>query len=931
MNTERVTCAICGVDDTEVIATKGDLAADITNIVCRRCGLVYINPRPTAAEYEDFHVESFLKERHGISNAGDIVGKVEGNDLKMKSAVLEFIRPALRSGVRVLDVGCGFGTLLHLIKKEIPDARVEGIELATVDVEVAKRFYNLDLFAGSLAKYVETHPETRFDLIVLHHTFEHFPEPRAELARMKRLFAPGGVIYIGVPDIMDIRKRPEIFFQLGHPYSYSPASLRKMLAAEGLAVVAWNPDAAFPGGMEVLAEPSPPTRPEVPAEAMRAGERSEDVVRAVRSAGRRFARMRGLRDRALFFLPEPARIAATRWIYILSKRSSSSAFIPAFVAALAGGLLFALPHIIIRWTVASGGGIYSFFTFSNPDPLVNLAPMIRDVVDGHWWVSDGRTWEHIGYPNLWSFLDPVVLAPLSFLLPTTSDVFFIGHFLFPAIAVVFLFLIARIITGRTTLSILFAVFTVAAGIFWTVLPPLDIESAKLVARSLFFGSPPGEILQSKYVSLSITPAIAIFAAAAWAVASAFERSRLAPAILAGFLIGLLVYVYITDAMYLISGLGVAIVLSLAFRDWKMFRAGVTMLLAAAVTASGYLFNFFAIRTLPHADEFYRRLGGEITHAIRWSRFPEYLVFILLAAFVLVWGRKTGKRGVALAVASWILAGIVVLNMQVIVGFNPQATAWFVHQLYLGLGFGWLILISFFIERSRQRILERAVCLVFLVLLARTVHTEVVWAGATAEESRLPDGIVRSVRWINENTPRDSVIASPSLVTNAIIPVWTHARVLLPVAVTSSASLAEIRDRWLLVSALFDVSPEVIRPHLERRGGRVDDFALNQEDNIVIFLYDTFFFPTTPDAFFRGRGGMKIPQEETERLLLELERYPRRTAYLLNRYRIDYLYVGPNERRLSSVDFDALPFLRKEYDADGIAIYAVDRSALTEQR
>ena len=931
MNTERVTCAICGVDDTEVIATKGDLTADITNVVCRRCGLVYINPRPPAAEYESFHVESFLKERHGISDAGDVARKVGGNDLKIKSAVLEFIRPALRSGVRVLDVGCGFGTLLHLVKKEISDAKVEGIELATVDVEAAKRFYNFDLYKGSLARYAEAHPDARFDLIILHHTFEHFPEPRAELRRMKGLLAPGGVIYIGVPDIMDIRKRPEIFFQLGHPYSYSPASLRKMLAAEGLAVVAWNPDAAFPGGMEILAEPSPPTRPEAPAEAMRAGGRSEDVVRAVRSAGRRFARMRGVRDRLLFFLPEPMRIAATRWIYILFKRSSSSAFTPALITALAGGLLFVLPHILIRWTIARSGDIYSFFTFSNPDPLVNLAPMLRDVIDGHWWVSDGRTWEHIGMPNLWSFADPIILAPFSFLLSSISDVFFVGHFLFPAIASGFLFLIADRITGRRLLSALFSIFTVAAGIFWTLVPPMTIENAKLLARSFFLGSPPGEILQSKYVSLSITPGIAFFAAAAFALVVAFERKSRWIAAAVGALVGLLIYIYITDAIYLLSALGIAGGLSLAVRDWARVRVAATALIAAAVIGSGYLWNFFAVRTLPYADEFYRRVGGEITHAFRWSRWPDYLLFILLAILVGLWGKRKKRPGVALAVAAMVLAGIAVLNMQVIVGFNPAPTVWGEHQLYLGLGLAWFIAVVWATENFGRwkRAASTAAAIVFFILIARVAQTEIVWAAALAPESRLPSSIARSIEWLEKSTPIDSVVASPSLVTNAYLPTWTHNRVLLPVAVTSPASLAEIRDRWLLVSTLFGVDPDTIRPYLERRAP-ADPVVNQMENNIIIFLYDSYFFPNEIDAFFRGRVGMKIPQEEVERLLSELERYPRRAAYLLNRYRIDYLYVGPNERRLAGRDFDKVDYLLKVYDdPDGeISIYKVDVS-LTE--
>src|SRR5690606_716207 len=38
-----------------------------------------------------------------------------------------------------------------------------------------------------------------FDLIMLHHSFEHLPEPRDELAEIKRVRAPGGTCLIRIP------------------------------------------------------------------------------------------------------------------------------------------------------------------------------------------------------------------------------------------------------------------------------------------------------------------------------------------------------------------------------------------------------------------------------------------------------------------------------------------------------------------------------------------------------------------------------------------------------------------------------------------------------------------------------------------------------------------------------------------------------------
>lgn len=304
---EHVRCALCGADDTAVVATKGDLTEDMTTVACRRCALVYLNPRPTIAAYDDFHVADFLAQRHGISAAGDVAYKVKGSELAMKSAVEHFLRPVLRPGIRVLDVGCGIGTQLHLIKKDVPDAVVRGIELATVDVDAAKKFYGLDLFAGSLEQFASAHPAERFDLIVLHHTFEHLPDPRSSLRTLASLLAPRGTLFIAVPNVMNIRKRPEIFFQIAHPYAYAPATLQKMLALAGFSVIRFNRRGAYPGGMEVLAQRTAEAEKPLPADALREGATAAAVLRHVSLARIRFAALRAIRDAALFLLPKRLR------------------------------------------------------------------------------------------------------------------------------------------------------------------------------------------------------------------------------------------------------------------------------------------------------------------------------------------------------------------------------------------------------------------------------------------------------------------------------------------------------------------------------------------------------------------------------------------------------------------------------------------------
>jgi len=94
---------------------------------------------------------------------------------------------------RILDVGCSYGAKL-LMLRDLGYRRLAG-----ADPYVAE---DIDYGNGVVIQRREL-PEVAgaFDVVMLHHSFEHMAKPRDVLAAVERLLEPGGLLLIRVPVI----------------------------------------------------------------------------------------------------------------------------------------------------------------------------------------------------------------------------------------------------------------------------------------------------------------------------------------------------------------------------------------------------------------------------------------------------------------------------------------------------------------------------------------------------------------------------------------------------------------------------------------------------------------------------------------------------------------------------------------------------------
>lgn len=114
-----------------------------------------------------------------------------------------FLLPCLKPGMRLLDCGCGPGTITLGLAQAVAPGQVVGIDREQSQLAAAaERFKAAGLQAEFRACSIYELPfaDALFDVVFSHAVFEHLKEPRRALAEIYRVLKPGGLVALRSPD-----------------------------------------------------------------------------------------------------------------------------------------------------------------------------------------------------------------------------------------------------------------------------------------------------------------------------------------------------------------------------------------------------------------------------------------------------------------------------------------------------------------------------------------------------------------------------------------------------------------------------------------------------------------------------------------------------------------------------------------------------------
>ena len=252
-------CNLCGATAWVQTARRDRYGYPASFWMCKRCGLGFLSPRLTAADYGAFYESVYrplVSAYHGRRIDADTV---QVDQRGYAGELVAFLRQTLpRTPSTVLDVGGSTGIVAAAVRDAF-GTQATVLDPAPDELAVAAA-NGMETVAGFAEDFDPG--ARRWDLVLLCQTIDHLLDVRATLASLRRLTADDGHAFVDVLDLMIAARKQgsvEGAVKIDHPYSLTRETALAFFEQAGFSPVAERLSADGHWGFVLAAaEPSEP-------------------------------------------------------------------------------------------------------------------------------------------------------------------------------------------------------------------------------------------------------------------------------------------------------------------------------------------------------------------------------------------------------------------------------------------------------------------------------------------------------------------------------------------------------------------------------------------------------------------------------------------------------------------------------------------------
>ena len=250
---KTISCIVCGSSKFSFLYEAHDRMFGLSEKFflkkCNECSLAFLDPQPSEHQLKKY----YPSKKYYAYSKGDTKGffgtlreylvKKYYSPTFLSKIITLFIKnvPAMPSYIKngkILDLGCGTGDTLALLKKLGWDTYGIDIDKQAISIGINRGLKNLKL---GTYKDIATYPDNYFDAVRLYHVIEHLDDPALCLSLIRKKLKKNGELILGTPNMQSFtsiifKSRWYNLDSPRHLFLFSPRTLGKLAEKEGYLV-----------------------------------------------------------------------------------------------------------------------------------------------------------------------------------------------------------------------------------------------------------------------------------------------------------------------------------------------------------------------------------------------------------------------------------------------------------------------------------------------------------------------------------------------------------------------------------------------------------------------------------------------------------------------------------------------------------------------
>ena len=214
-------CDCCGSDELQVIynynfetmTKKGQFEWVVNNVVCKKCGFVFVSPVPDQSILSRFYESQYVHSH----------GQVIDYSIEKRITSIKKYKEINSDLVKYIDIGAGVSSERYLQK--ITEL-FESVIVIEPNKDVNAKYYSIDQL-----------PDGCGDIIVAYDMLQHITKPHDFLCKCANALTDKGFLIIEVPNLYCYTQKP-FFLTHGEIVNhFSPRSLCNLASMAGLNLI----------------------------------------------------------------------------------------------------------------------------------------------------------------------------------------------------------------------------------------------------------------------------------------------------------------------------------------------------------------------------------------------------------------------------------------------------------------------------------------------------------------------------------------------------------------------------------------------------------------------------------------------------------------------------------------------------------------------